>query len=198
MTFDNEYVCPNCGAILNEQYGFDPDNDTWTCTSCGKELYGDNVYEGEQYPGVMWYCDECGALLNKQDGFYDYCYSWFCTECGHENPINDSEIYESTSDYEESRNNSGYTDNNDDDRSDYSSRNYSQSDSESYRQPSINSHDGVNEEKNVQNSSNSGCCLVNLFSGCLGMILLFILGLIGLWLVCKVLLFGFDIIDWIF
>ena len=24
--YDDEYTCPNCGAVLNDQYGFDPDN----------------------------------------------------------------------------------------------------------------------------------------------------------------------------
>ena len=26
----DEYFCPNCGAILNDQLGFDPDAGTWT------------------------------------------------------------------------------------------------------------------------------------------------------------------------
>lgn len=34
----DEYFCPNCGATLNNQPGFDPDGGTWTCTSCGKLL----------------------------------------------------------------------------------------------------------------------------------------------------------------
>ena len=39
MSYDAEYFCPHCGAILNEQYGLDPDNGSWTCTCCGQELY---------------------------------------------------------------------------------------------------------------------------------------------------------------
>ena len=30
--------CPNCGADLTEQYGFDPDEHEWTCTECGYEI----------------------------------------------------------------------------------------------------------------------------------------------------------------
>ena len=101
--YDEEYFCPNCGAILNDQYGFDPDCDSWTCISCGKTLYGEGVYEGERYEGVMWYCDSCGALLNKQLGFHDYCDTWTCTECWHSNRISDDEIYESGNEYQESQ-----------------------------------------------------------------------------------------------
>ena len=88
----SEYFCTNCGATLNGQYGFDPDNGFWSCTDCGQELYGDDIYDGDIYSGVMWYCDQCGVLLNKQDGFYDYCGSWTCTDCYHSNPISESEI----------------------------------------------------------------------------------------------------------
>ena len=114
MSYDNEYYCPHCGAVLNDQYGFDPDNDSWTCTSCAQELYGDDVYDGDAYPGVMWYCDDCGALLNKQSGFSDDCGSWFCSECGHLNAISEDEIYESKADYEEKKSTSYWNDGDDD------------------------------------------------------------------------------------
>ena len=99
MSYDREYVCPHCWAILDDQDGFDPDKGSWTCTECGQLLYGDDVYDGDTYPGVMWYCDNCDALLNKQDGFYDGCGSWTCTECGHVNSISGDEIYESEEAY---------------------------------------------------------------------------------------------------
>ncbi len=92
MSYSDEYFCPNCGAILNDQDGFDPDEGTWTCTDCGQSLYGDDLCDGNRYPGVLWYCDECGALLNKQDGFADFYDSWICTECGHTNGISEDEI----------------------------------------------------------------------------------------------------------
>lgn len=95
----DEYFCPNCGATLNDQYGFDPSCGAWTCTSCGMKLMDDDVYDGDTYEGVAWYCDSCGALLNKQSGFSDSCGSWTCTECYHTNPINEDEIYESEDDY---------------------------------------------------------------------------------------------------
>ena len=102
--YDSEYTCPNCGAILNDQYGFEPDNSSWTCTSCGQTLYGDDVYEGEMFEGVMWYCDNCGALLNKQRGFYDGCGTWSCTECYHANSISEDEIYDSEEEYQHAKN----------------------------------------------------------------------------------------------
>jgi predicted RNA-binding Zn-ribbon protein involved in translation (DUF1610 family) len=94
MSSDKEYFCPNCGSTLNDQYGFDPGNGNWSCTSCGQELYDDDVYEGDIYPGIMWHCDQCGALLNKQDSFHDSCGSWTCTECGHSNSISEDTILE--------------------------------------------------------------------------------------------------------
>jgi len=89
----DEYFCPNCGAILNDQLGFDPDAGTWTCTECGTHLMDDDVYEGDSFEGVAWYCDNCGALLNRQAGFSDTCGTWTCTECYHSNPINDDDEY---------------------------------------------------------------------------------------------------------
>lgn len=88
----DEYFCPNCGAVLNNQYGFDPDGGTWRCTECGELLMDDDVYSGESYEGVAWYCDSCGALLNRQCGFSDSYGSWTCTECGHHNRISEDDI----------------------------------------------------------------------------------------------------------
>lgn len=88
----DEYTCPKCGAILNNQKGFDPEYGAWRCLRCGQMIMDEDTYNGDLYEGVAWYCDECGALLNKQDGFSDAYYSWNCTECGHENFINEDEI----------------------------------------------------------------------------------------------------------
>lgn len=87
-----EFFCPNCGATLNYQSGFDPSLGAWTCTECGQLLMDDDVYEGDVFEGVAWYCDNCGALLNKQYGFSDSYGTWTCTECGHTNGISEDEI----------------------------------------------------------------------------------------------------------
>jgi DNA-directed RNA polymerase subunit RPC12/RpoP len=87
-----EYYCTKCGAILNDQNGFDPKNGNWSCATCGQELYGNDIYEGDAYPGVMWHCDWCDALLNKQNGFNDSCGLWTCTECNHSNLISEDVI----------------------------------------------------------------------------------------------------------
>lgn len=89
-----EYFCPKCNADLTKQKGFYPDRSFWRCIKCGQELYGDDVYEGERFPGVMWHCDECGALLNKQEGFADLEPTWKCKGCGHINPIEMEEVNE--------------------------------------------------------------------------------------------------------
>lgn len=99
----DEYTCPKCGAVLNNQKGFDPEYGAWRCLICGQMIMDEDTYNGDLYEGVAWYCDECGALLNKQDGFSDTYYSWNCTECGHENFINEDEIddenHENTDNY---------------------------------------------------------------------------------------------------
>lgn len=102
--YDDEYYCPNCGAVLNNQDGFDPDKSAWTCTECGETLYGNDIESTmENYEGVVWYCDSCNAILNKQSGFDDSLPYWDCTECGHRNEISEDQIYESQEDYENSK-----------------------------------------------------------------------------------------------
>lgn len=102
--YDEEYYCPNCGAVLNDQDGFDPDGSAWTCTECGQTLYGGDIESTmENYDGVVWYCDSCNAILNKQSGFDDSLPYWDCTECGHRNEISEDQIYESQEDYENSK-----------------------------------------------------------------------------------------------
>lgn len=94
MSFE-DYECPNCGADLELQQGFDPDKGYWTCTVCGQQLFGDDEDEASSsrcFPGVVWHCDGCDAVLNNQDGFDDWDSTWICTECGHLNYIDESEI----------------------------------------------------------------------------------------------------------
>jgi DNA-directed RNA polymerase subunit M/transcription elongation factor TFIIS len=88
----DEYYCPNCRAILNLQFGFDPSGGTWTCSKCGELLMDDDVYEGDSFKGVAWFCDGCGSFLNRQSGFSDSLGSWVCTDCGHRNGITADDI----------------------------------------------------------------------------------------------------------
>lgn len=89
---ETQYYCTKCGAILNNQKGFDPNKKTWKCTKCGQGLFGGDVYSGELYPNIMWYCDACGTLLNEQNGFSDRYGIWICTKCGHKNSISEQDI----------------------------------------------------------------------------------------------------------
>ena len=94
---NTKYYCTNCGSILDNQYGFDPDLPAWKCTSCGQVLYGDSI--GSRFPGIVWFCDDCGAILSNQPGFSDEYDKWKCTECGYINEIEyceheDGEEYE--------------------------------------------------------------------------------------------------------
>lgn len=99
----DEHFCPNCGATLEDQPGFDPAEGLWRCTSCGQELYGDDFPEGTRFPGTIWRCDNCRAVLNTQYGFDDEEDEWECTECGHVNHLSEDEIYESEEDWEAHR-----------------------------------------------------------------------------------------------
>lgn len=96
----SDYCCPNCGADLGDQAGFDPDEGFWKCTLCGEELYGDDSVDdcSNQFPGVVWHCDGCGAVLNKQSGFDDWLPTFTCEKCGALNFINESEIENSPND----------------------------------------------------------------------------------------------------
>lgn len=125
----DEYFCPNCDAILNDQYGFDPDGGTWTCKECGTLLMDDDVYDGDRYEGVAWFCDECGALLNKQSGFSDIYDSWTCTNCYHTNGTTEDDIFDSEEAYKESHYSScsSYDDSDDEDDNDTEEVTFSES-----------------------------------------------------------------------
>lgn len=88
-----EYFCTNCGAILDEQIGFSPENKTWVCTECGALMTnGEASPNSEKYPDIHWYCDNCNSYLNIQKGFVDTKGFWKCTKCGYENVIGEGEI----------------------------------------------------------------------------------------------------------
>ena len=87
-----EYYCTKCGAILEEQEGFDPDAPSWICHKCNEYLINDK-YTGDFFGNVLWYCDECGDLLNSQEGFTETEPIWKCTKCSHDNKINQENIF---------------------------------------------------------------------------------------------------------
>ena len=95
----NEYFCPNCGSILNDQYGFDPNRGHWRCTECGEHLMDDDVYNGNSFEGVSWLCDKCGELLNRQYGFSDNLGFWVCTNCGYMNSLTEDDIHDGAPEY---------------------------------------------------------------------------------------------------
>ncbi len=87
-----EYFCPNCGAVLNKQAGFNPADGLWSCLECGMLLMSEETYENEILGGIAWFCDNCGELLNSQDGFSDINGWWRCTKCGCINGTTETEI----------------------------------------------------------------------------------------------------------
>ena len=91
----DDFTCPNCGADLRAQQGFDPSKGYWTCADCGQQLFGDEEEREamtRRFPGVVWHCDNCDAVLNAQDGFSDWRPEWTCAECGRVNYIEEDEI----------------------------------------------------------------------------------------------------------
>lgn len=84
----DEYFCPNCNSILNDQPGYDPNECIWQCRSCGEFLFDDELLSGcHRFPDTMWHCDKCGALLNLQYDFDDRLSRYQCAECGYMNRI---------------------------------------------------------------------------------------------------------------
>ena len=81
-----EYICTRCGAVLNEQEGFDPGNQSWICKECGQQLISED-FQSDVFGDVVWYCDKCGSVLNRQEGFTERNGKWQCTECGFENDV---------------------------------------------------------------------------------------------------------------
>lgn len=79
--------CPECGAFLKKQPGFNTNANFWDCVYCGTRSYSDNVYSGERYPDYYWYCDRCNSLMNIQPDFTDTVDKWKCKKCGYLNSI---------------------------------------------------------------------------------------------------------------
>ena len=98
----SDYFCPNCGADLENQPGFDPNAGYWTCTNCGTLLTDPDDPDMDTPSGATWFCDCCGACLNKQYGFDENYSSWTCTECGHINNLSGDDIYSSEEEYQNS------------------------------------------------------------------------------------------------
>lgn len=88
---EDEYYCPKCNAVLNEQEGFSPDLSSWVCKNCGQQLTGDNL-NNDVYEDVVWYCDKCGAILNDQEGFTEVNKTWKCEKCGYLNDVTEDNI----------------------------------------------------------------------------------------------------------
>lgn len=90
-----EFVCTNCGAVLNEQTGFRSDLEKWICSHCGQPLFADEAKAND----ITWYCDGCHAVLNEQDGFTDNQSKWVCQKCSFENDLSADNLYESEKEY---------------------------------------------------------------------------------------------------
>ena len=142
----SDYYCPNCGADLENQYGFNPDAGYWTCTECGTLLTDPDDFNGtERFDGVGWFCDRCGAFLNKQPGFSDWNSTWTCTNCGCLNFISESEIRNTDEESSEEDDSIGWSEDSDeseddseeDDEDDYDDSwlTYSDSDNSGEQEP---------------------------------------------------------------
>ena len=88
----NKHICPKCKTVLDKQEGFDPARGYWKCKKCGTFSFGANIYQGERFPGVIWFCDNCEDCLSKQEGFSDYYDTWECQKCGYINSITQDNI----------------------------------------------------------------------------------------------------------
>ena len=82
---DITWYCDGCNSILNEQDGFNTDNETWTCTECGfiNDVTPNNVYDSEedyQEATGIPRCPNCGGMVEGDAPDATY---WFnCRDCG--------------------------------------------------------------------------------------------------------------------
>lgn len=85
LNLKGEYYCTFCDAILNKQFGFNPDEGYWFCKKCDMLMTAEWTYDGERFPGVYWFCDnnKCNSCLSIQNGFNDLNDIWKCKECGY-------------------------------------------------------------------------------------------------------------------
>lgn len=91
----DKYVCPHCGAVLNEQEGFDPEEGSWICKKCGQKCVENELFY-DDFGNLMWYCDECGSPLNDQEGFTEKEGTWKCRVCGHINDVCKDDIIDTS------------------------------------------------------------------------------------------------------
>ena len=65
--------CTNCGADLDEQWGFDSSADYWYCKECGQLLVNpdDDDDADKRFSNVSWICDGCLSSCSRICiGFY--------------------------------------------------------------------------------------------------------------------------------
>lgn len=88
MGRSNTYECPNCGATLSTQCGFDDSCGVWKCTNCGhlnEITEGMIINERKAY-----HCPSCDTILNYQSDF-DESRIYRCDECYKELYLDGSE-----------------------------------------------------------------------------------------------------------
>ena len=85
LNLEGEYYCTHCDAILNRQFGFNPEKVYWFCKKCDMLMTAEWTYDGERFPGIFWFCDnnKCEACLSIQEGFNDLNDIWKCKKCGY-------------------------------------------------------------------------------------------------------------------
>lgn len=92
---EEQFLCPHCGSVLNDQTFFNKYDNTWQCTFCDTEL--EHSYCDAEYTVVektrdsnltndseerIFECPNCGDVLNDQVLFDCNENYWTCTECG--------------------------------------------------------------------------------------------------------------------
>lgn len=100
---ENTYeYCPRCDANLTLQKGYSNELPYWSCRGCGEMLINPEI---DVEDDISWICDGCGCMLNIQDEFSSDCGKWKCTKCGFVNKIDESEMYLSEDEFQQSLHN---------------------------------------------------------------------------------------------
>ena len=90
---EKEYLCPDCGSDLTNQYGFDPEKHIFQCTNCGTVLYGENFEDDpDAYEEPVHMCKKCGHVLNLQYDYYSGSSECRCNECWYDNKFDEEDF----------------------------------------------------------------------------------------------------------
>lgn len=93
-----EWHCDNCGALLDNQDGFDPYCGTWECENCGHEndISQDNIIQDlpTSVGGLSFMVTSASDLRNQIEEYLNYTYDSYVEDFDYDTdePIEEDEV----------------------------------------------------------------------------------------------------------